>query len=47
MIVPMAIPLFGGILLVLIISFVVPVLYCGVKEFRLNSGEGSEQTSVA
>ncbi len=33
--VPMAIPSFGGMLVVLISIFVVPVLYCAVKEFQL------------
>jgi len=34
--VPMAIPSFGGMLVVLLSIFVVPVLYCGIKEFKLN-----------
>ena len=33
--VPMAIPSFGGMTVVLITVFLVPVLYCGVAEFRL------------
>ena len=33
--VPMALPSFGGMLVVLISIFVVPVLYCGVKEIQL------------
>jgi Cu(I)/Ag(I) efflux system membrane protein CusA/SilA len=33
--VPMAIPSFGGMLIALLTVFVVPVLYCGVKELRL------------
>ncbi|MDP8244004.1 MAG: efflux RND transporter permease subunit [Candidatus Hinthialibacter antarcticus] len=33
--VPMAIPSFGGMTVVLITVFVVPVLYCSVKEIRL------------
>ena len=33
--VPMAIPSFGGMLVVLISIFVVPILYCEVKEFNL------------
>ena len=33
---PMAIPSFGGMLVVLISVFVVPVLYCGIKEIRFN-----------
>ncbi|MFO8013649.1 MAG: efflux RND transporter permease subunit [Phycisphaerae bacterium] len=36
--VPMAIPSFGGMLVVLISIFVVPVLYCTVKEFRRHTG---------
>ena len=36
--VPMAIPLFGGMLVVLISIFVVPLLYCGLKEFKLKAG---------
>ncbi len=37
-IVPMAIPSFGGMLLELITMFVVPVLYAALKEFQLNTG---------
>jgi Cu(I)/Ag(I) efflux system membrane protein CusA/SilA len=33
--VPMAIPTFGGMIVVLLTMFVVPVLYCAVEEFRL------------
>ena len=33
--VPMAIPSFGGMLIVLITMFIVPVLYCAIKEHRL------------
>ncbi|MFH1312357.1 MAG: efflux RND transporter permease subunit [Candidatus Eisenbacteria bacterium] len=36
--VPMAIPSFGGMLLELITMFVVPVLYAALKEFQLNTG---------
>ena len=36
--VPMAIPSVGGMLVVLISIFVVPVLYCTVKEFTLRTG---------
>ncbi|MDY7036180.1 MAG: efflux RND transporter permease subunit, partial [Thermodesulfobacteriota bacterium] len=32
--VPMAIPSFGGMLIVTVSMFVVPVLYCGIKELR-------------
>ncbi len=33
--VPMAIPSFGGMLVVLVSIFVVPVLYCGIQEFKI------------
>ena len=33
--VPMAIPTFGGMLFVLISIFVVPVLYCGIAEMKI------------
>jgi len=33
--VPMAIPSFGGMLVVMISLFVVPVLYCWLKEIRM------------
>ena len=36
--VPMAIPSFGGMWIALISVFVVPVLYCAVKEFRFKRG---------
>ncbi len=36
--VPMAIPSFGGMSVVLISIFVVPILYCTVKEFKLRAG---------
>ncbi len=36
--VPMAIPSFGGMLVVLVSIFVVPVLYCRIKESHLKSG---------
>ena len=39
--VPMAIPSFGGMTVVLITEFVVPVLYCAIKEYRFNK-ENSE-----
>lgn len=35
--VPMAIPSFGGMLIVIITIFVVPVLYCAIKEFGLET----------
>ena len=34
--IPMAIPFLGGMLVVLNSVFVVPVLYCGIKELRFN-----------
>ena len=34
---PMAIPSFGGMLVVLVSVFLVPVLYCAIREFRLGS----------
>ena len=34
--VPMAIPSFGGMAVVLVTIYVVPVLYCGVKEITYN-----------
>jgi Cu(I)/Ag(I) efflux system membrane protein CusA/SilA len=37
--VPMAIPSFGGMLVVLISIFVVPVLYCWIEEIKLRTGE--------
>jgi Cu(I)/Ag(I) efflux system membrane protein CusA/SilA len=33
----MAIPSFGGMLVVLISIFVVPVLYCAIEEFKLKN----------
>ncbi|MCK5557190.1 MAG: efflux RND transporter permease subunit, partial [Candidatus Hydrogenedentes bacterium] len=36
--VPMAIPSFGGMLVVLVSVFVVPVLYCAIEEFRARFG---------
>ncbi len=36
--VPMAIPSFGGMVLAMLSLFVVPVLYCWVKEFKLRHG---------
>jgi len=36
--VPMAIPSFGGMIIALLTVFVVPVLYCWVEEFKLTSG---------
>jgi Cu(I)/Ag(I) efflux system membrane protein CusA/SilA len=36
--VPMAIPSFGGMFLEVMTLFVVPVLYCAIKEFKLRTG---------
>jgi len=36
--VPMAIPSFGGMLIEVMTMLIVPVLYCGVKEFKLKTG---------
>ena len=44
--VPMAIPSFGGMLVVLISIFVVPVLYCMIKEFRLKAAAKGEAREV-
>jgi len=38
--VPMAIPSFGGMLVVLVSIFVVPVLYCAIKELKLKAMSG-------
>jgi len=35
--VPMAIPTFGGMLLAILTIFVVPVLYCGIAEIKLRT----------
>ncbi len=40
--VPMAIPSFGGMLVVLVSVFVVPVLYCWIKEAKFRWGRGKE-----
>ncbi len=40
--VPMAIPSFGGMLVVLISIFVVPVLYCAVEEMKLRTAKEPE-----
>lgn len=34
--VPMAIPTFGGMLFAIVTIFVVPVLYCGIEELKSN-----------
>lgn len=36
--VPMAIPSFGGMLVVLVTVFLVPVLYCLIQEIKLTIG---------
>jgi Cu(I)/Ag(I) efflux system membrane protein CusA/SilA len=42
--VPMAIPSFGGMTIVLITLLTVPVLYCAVKELKFKiRGKGSVQ----
>ena len=40
--VPMAIPSLGGMLVVLVSVFVVPVLYCAIKELTLRTGRHNE-----
>ena len=35
--VPMAIPSFGGMLMAIVTLFVVPTLYCALAEFRVRS----------
>ncbi len=44
--VPMAIPSFGGMVVVLVSIFVVPVLYCAVREFRLRSRLGEVEAAA-
>jgi Cu(I)/Ag(I) efflux system membrane protein CusA/SilA len=45
--VPMAIPSFGGMLVVLVSVFAVPVLYCGIKELRFRfARKDSSQTAA-
>jgi Cu(I)/Ag(I) efflux system membrane protein CusA/SilA len=36
--IPMAIPVFGGMTIAMLTMFVVPVLYCAVKDFKLRRG---------
>jgi Cu(I)/Ag(I) efflux system membrane protein CusA/SilA len=36
---PLALPVFGGMAIELVTLFVVPVLYCGVEELRLTKSE--------
>ena len=38
--VPMAIPSFGGMVVVVLTVFVVPTLYCALREWRLALGRG-------
>ncbi|MBE3123437.1 MAG: efflux RND transporter permease subunit, partial [Planctomycetes bacterium] len=40
--VPMAIPSFGGMAIAMLTMFTVPVMYCAVKEFKLRSGMKDE-----
>ena len=44
--VPMAIPSFGGMLVVVISIFVVPVLFCVVKEFAYRSKIGDTGAAI-
>jgi Cu(I)/Ag(I) efflux system membrane protein CusA/SilA len=44
--VPMAIPSFGGMLVVLVSLFLVPVLYCAVEELKLKVGSGDNDTKA-
>jgi len=37
--IPMAIPIFGGMVIALMTMFVVPVLFCMTKEFRGKTGK--------
>jgi Cu(I)/Ag(I) efflux system membrane protein CusA/SilA len=41
--VPMAIPSFGGMSVEIVTMLVVPVLYCFIKETRLKSGTGIQR----
>jgi Cu(I)/Ag(I) efflux system membrane protein CusA/SilA len=43
--VPMAIPSFGGMMIAMLTMFTVPVLYCMVKEFKLRTGMKDERLS--
>ena len=42
----MAIPVFGGMLVELITLFVVPVVYCGFLEFKMNAGLRDNRFSI-
>jgi len=44
--VPMAIPSFGGMLVVLVSVFVVPVLYCMIKELKFQARGGNARRSI-
>ena len=44
--VPMAIPSFGGMLVVLVSVFSVPVIYCAIKEFKHHTGWGNLATGL-
>ena len=43
---PMAIPAFGGMLIALLTLFVVPVLYCGREEWLLARGVHADTRAV-
>ena len=42
--VPMSLPSFGGMLVVLLTVFTVPVLYCAVQEFKLSRAQPGSPT---
>ena len=44
--VPMAIPSFGGMTVVLVAVFVVPTLYCAAEEFKLRSSAPGDTTAM-
>ena len=39
---PMAIPAFGGLMIAIVTMFVVPVLYATVRDFEQHATEGSK-----
>ncbi|RJQ49975.1 MAG: efflux RND transporter permease subunit [Desulfobacteraceae bacterium] len=45
--IPMAIPVFGGMILEGMTNLVVPVLYCAVQEFKLSRAESIEHRAAA
>jgi hypothetical protein len=45
--VPMAIPSFGGMFVVFISVFIIPVLYCMNKEFAFDRRKGKEKAVAA